>query len=204
MTQPDPLVSVVVTFLNSERFLQEAVESVLAQTYSRWELLLVDDGSRDRSVRMALNYADIFADKIRYFEHPGHINLGIPASRNLGIGRSEGVFIAFLDSDDVWLPTKLADQVGILTAHPDVAMVYGPSCWWNNWSGIAKITSIRNARVRRCRECGPGRDRGYEARLRKSVPPAGNVHACAQAGSQCSLPIQHPGASGGAQGGRRL
>src|SRR5258706_2880162 len=79
------LVSVVVIFLNAERFISEAVESVVAQTYGNWELLLVDDGSNDGSTEIARSYAAKFPDKIRYLEHHGHENRGMSASRNLGI-----------------------------------------------------------------------------------------------------------------------
>src|SRR5919199_4729628 len=98
-----PSISVIIIFLNEEKFIQEAIESVFAQTYDRWELLLVDDGSTDDSTRIALQYAAQFPDKVRYLEHPDHLNRGASASRNLGISHANGDILAFLDSDDVWL-----------------------------------------------------------------------------------------------------
>src|SRR3954451_25115181 len=80
-----PRVSVVTPFLNAERFLAEAVDSVLAQTYTDWELLLVDDGSSDGSTEVARNYVGLNPARVRYLEHPGHMNRGTSASRNLGI-----------------------------------------------------------------------------------------------------------------------
>ena len=80
-----PEVSVTIIFLDEERFLAEAVESVLAQSYTNWELLLVDDGSTDRSTEIARGYALANPDRIRYLEHPGHANRGMSASRNLGV-----------------------------------------------------------------------------------------------------------------------
>ncbi len=145
MTQTDPLVSVVIPFLNAERFLRQAVESVLAQTYSSWEIFLVDDGSTDSSVRLARNYADRLAGRIHYLDHPGHKNLGTGASRNLGIGRSRGAYVAFLNSDDVWVPTKLAEQIAIIAARSEIAMVYGPSCWWYSWAESAEIPRMDGA-----------------------------------------------------------
>jgi glycosyltransferase involved in cell wall biosynthesis len=130
-----PLVSIVTTFLNAERFLQEAIESVLTQTYDDWELLLVDDGSTDRSTQIALRHADQYPEKVRYLEHADHQNRGTSASRNLGIRESQGRYIAFLDADDVWLPNKLAEQVAILEAEPEAAMVYGLSQYWRSWTG---------------------------------------------------------------------
>src|ERR687889_2435319 len=92
-----PLVSSIIIFLNRERFIQEAIESVFAQTYDNWELLLVDDGSTDGSTQIALRYAERYPEKVRYLEHPGHQNSGMSASRNLGIRYAKGEYIAFLD-----------------------------------------------------------------------------------------------------------
>src|ERR1700687_4623324 len=98
------LVSVVVAFYNAERFLAEAIDSVLAQTYPRWELLLVDDGSRDSGPEIAHEYAARNPGRIYCLAHPGHRNLGPCTARNLGVRHSTGQYIAVLDSDDVWLP----------------------------------------------------------------------------------------------------
>jgi glycosyltransferase involved in cell wall biosynthesis len=130
-----PLVSVIVIFLNEENFIQEAIESVFAQTYENWELLIVDDGSTDRSTEIALNYAAQHPAKVRYLEHEGHQNQGMSASRNLGIRQAKGEYIAFLDADDVWLPYKLEQQVEILDSQPEAAMMYGRSQRWYSWTG---------------------------------------------------------------------
>ncbi len=133
MTERSPTVTAIIVFLNAETFLGDAVESVFAQTYDDWELLLVDDGSTDGSTRIAAEYAGRHPDRVRYLEHDGHENLGISASRNLGIRHARGEFIALLDADDVWLQHKLADQVKLLRQYPDVAMVYGNSRYWYSW-----------------------------------------------------------------------
>jgi glycosyltransferase involved in cell wall biosynthesis len=130
-----PLVSVVTIFLNAEKFIQESIESVFAQTYTNWELLLVDDGSTDRSSEIALRYAERYPGKIRYLEHDGHQNRGMSASRNMGIHNAKGEYLALLDADDIWLPPKLERQVAILNSQPDAAMVYGPTQYWYGWSG---------------------------------------------------------------------
>ncbi|HKP11992.1 MAG TPA: glycosyltransferase [Blastocatellia bacterium] len=132
------LVSVIIIFLNGERFIEEAIDSVFAQTYEAWELLLVDDGSTDSSTQVARRYASRWPHKVRYLDHDGHANLGMSASRNLGIREARGEFIAFLDADDVWLPEKLAEQVAILAAHPQAAMVYGATEYWFSWTGDAE------------------------------------------------------------------
>jgi glycosyltransferase involved in cell wall biosynthesis len=131
---PDqPLVSVILPFANAERFLSETIESVLAQTYSGWELILVDDGASDRSSRIAQEYAAGSNGKIRYLEHESHRNRGVTASRNLGARNSSGAFLAFLDSDDVWLPSKLDHQLALMAAYPDAGLVHGPSDYWYDW-----------------------------------------------------------------------
>ena len=130
-----PLVSCIIIFLNQEQFIQEAIDSVFAQTYDNWELFLVDDGSTDGSTEIARQYAQQFPEKVRYLEHDGHQNLGKSASRNLGINNAKGEYISYLDGDDVWLPHKLERQVEILESQPEAVMVYGPLQCWYSWTG---------------------------------------------------------------------
>lgn len=129
-----PLVSIIIIFLNAERFIDEAIQSVMSQTYTHWELLLVDDGSTDSSTQIAKRYADQHAGQVHYLEHDGHRNRGMSPSRNLGIRHAQGGYVAFLDADDLWLPTKLEDQVQILAARPDVDMLYGNTKYWYSWT----------------------------------------------------------------------
>ena len=82
---PKPLVSVIVIFLNAADFLQEAIDSVLAQSYKDWELLLVDDRSNDGSSEIAKTFASRNPLRIHYLEHEAHRNLGMSATRNLGL-----------------------------------------------------------------------------------------------------------------------
>ncbi|MFH7027936.1 MAG: glycosyltransferase family 2 protein [Heteroscytonema crispum UTEX LB 1556] len=133
-----PLVSVITIFLNCEKFIEEAIESIFAQTYDNWELLLVDDGSTDGSTAIAMRYAQQYPQKVRYLEHPNHQNRGMSATRNLGIDNAKGEYIALLDADDVFLPQKLEKQVAILEAQPQAAMVYGPTQYWYSWTGNAQ------------------------------------------------------------------
>lgn len=132
-----PTVSVIVCFLDERRFLREAVDSVRAQTFDDWELLLVDDGSSDGSSDIARGLAASQPDRIRYLEHEGHRNLGLSASRNAGIAQARGRCIALLDADDVWLPDKLERQLDLLEHHPDAAMVIGASEYWHSWDAGA-------------------------------------------------------------------
>ena len=126
-------VSVVLCFLNEERFVAEAIESVLGQRYSDWEMILVDDGSSDRSTEIARGYAMHNEGRIQYIDHPGHVNRGLSPSRNVGMKAARGKYVAFLDADDVWSPQKLAEQVELLEAHPQAAGIYGALRYWKSW-----------------------------------------------------------------------
>jgi glycosyltransferase involved in cell wall biosynthesis len=130
-----PLVSAIVIFRDAASFLDEAINSVIGQTYANWELLLVDDGSVDNSSMVARAWAEQDPGRIHYLEHAGHVNRGMSASRNLGIRHARGGYIAFLDADDVWLPVALQEQVDVLETWPAASMVYGPIQWWYSWTG---------------------------------------------------------------------
>jgi glycosyltransferase involved in cell wall biosynthesis len=143
-----PLVSIITPFLDAERFFAEAIESVRAQTYDRWELVLVDDGSRDASRRIAEEYAARDPERIRVIEHPGRENRGSSAARNLGFTHARGEVIALLDADDVYLPGKLAHQVTLLEAHPEAGAVYGTTQYWYGWTGRAEDLARDRARRR--------------------------------------------------------
>jgi glycosyltransferase involved in cell wall biosynthesis len=129
------IVSCIIIFFNAgEVFFREAIQSILDQSYQEWELLLVDDGSTDKSTKVAKEYAAQLPGKVRYLEHEGHQNLGMSATRNLGLRHARGEYIAFLDADDVLLPNTLEEQITLLASHPDVAMVYGPLKMWYSWA----------------------------------------------------------------------
>lgn len=127
-------VSIITIFLNGERFLVESIESVLAQTFEDWELLLVNDGSTDSSGALAKDYMRRYPGTVRYFEHDEGRNLGKSSSRNLGLKNANGRYIVFLDADDVLIADKLERQVAILERHPRAAMVYGRTEYWHSWT----------------------------------------------------------------------
>lgn len=129
-----PLISIVLCFYNEEQFLEEAIASVLAQDYAHWELILVDDGSSDRSSQIAREYSRKYFQKISYVAHPGHCNEGLSASRNLGISKVAGEFVAFLDADDVWYTNKLSAQLKIFERHPETTVLLEASLYWKSWS----------------------------------------------------------------------
>ena len=133
----EKLVSCIIIFLNEEKYLAEAIESVVAQSYADWELLLVDDGSTDGSETIARAYCERFPEKIRYLTHEGRRNCGMSASRNLGLRSARGEFAAFLDGDDCWYPNKLERQVALFDQHPEAVMVCGATLYWHSWQAIA-------------------------------------------------------------------
>jgi len=130
-----PIVSVVIIFLNEAKFLSEAIDSVCAQTFTDWELVLVDDGSTDGSSELAQERAAAEPDRIRYLDHPGHATMGMSASRNRGVRAAAGRYVGYLDGDDVWLPQKLDGQLALMAANPGVGIVYGPLIRWYSWTG---------------------------------------------------------------------
>lgn len=131
-----PAVTCIVIVYNGEEFLDEAITSVLRQTSPDWELIVADDGSTDASRDIARNHAEVDS-RIRVIAHPDRGNHGMSATRNLGLAESRGPFVGFLDADDVWEPTKVAEQLDVFGQHPEVAMVYGRSLVWHSWEGAA-------------------------------------------------------------------
>ncbi|WP_052002846.1 glycosyltransferase family 2 protein [Microvirga sp. BSC39] len=133
MSPPSPCVSVIIIVFNGEEFLQQAIVSVISQTFVDWELLIVDDGSMDGSANIAQRYADQ-DPRIQVLFHSDRKNHGMSAARNLGLAHARGEFVGFLDADDVWMPEKLAEQISILKAQPSAGMVYGRTLIWSSWA----------------------------------------------------------------------
>ncbi len=111
------LVSVVLPVYNGEKYLAESLDSLLAQTYQNWELVIINDGSTDGTENLISKYQD---KRIRYLPNDG--NKGIIFSLNRGLRESNGVYIARLDADDIALPHRLEKQVGFLSENPDYAL----------------------------------------------------------------------------------
>lgn len=127
-----PEVSVIIPAYNAEGYLAETIESALAQTFRSFEIFVVDDGSADRSADIAERYAP----QVRVLRKK---NGGPASARNLGICESSGNFIAFLDSDDLWMPDKLARQVAYFESHPAVGLLYGEALMFTIADGGKKV-----------------------------------------------------------------
>ena len=112
-----PAVSVIMNCLNSSRDLREAMDSIMAQTFTDFEIVFWDNGSTDESPAIAMSYGE----KVRYFRGETTVPLG--AGRNLALAQARGRYIAFLDCDDIWRPRKLELQVGLFEANPRVGLV---------------------------------------------------------------------------------
>jgi len=103
------LVSIITPAYNCEKYISETIESVLKQTYENWEMLIIDDGSTDNTLNIIRRYND---DRICLIQN--HSNMGAALSRNRGLAKARGKWIAFLDSDDLWYPDKLERQIAFM------------------------------------------------------------------------------------------
>jgi glycosyltransferase involved in cell wall biosynthesis len=119
-----PKVSVIIPAYNVDRYLSAALESLVNQTYSDFEALIVDDGSTDRTAAIAREFS---VERDRRFKLLQKPNGGLSSARNFGINHATGKYIALLDGDDVYLPAKLAAHVTTLDAQPSVGLAYGAS-----------------------------------------------------------------------------
>ncbi len=120
--QKKPLISVIIPTYNRGWIIKEAIDSVLSQDYRDFELIIVDDGSTDNTLEILNSYQD----DITVLRQNNH---GVSAARNLGIMAASGRFVAFLDSDDLWLPQKLSSQVDYFNLNPDAIICQTEEIW---------------------------------------------------------------------------
>ena len=128
-----PLVSVIMNCFNGEKYLRKALDSVLAQTYSNWELIFWDNQSTDQSLEIFRSYDD---PRFKYFHAANHTLLY--EARNYAISRSQGEFVAFLDVDDWWDPEKLEKQIPLFN-DAEVGLAYGNYWFENERKGTRKV-----------------------------------------------------------------
>ncbi len=129
-----PEVSVVIPAYNSEKHIAETLRSVLAQTYRNYEVIVVDDGSSDGTLRLARS----FEPQVKVLTKK---NGGPASARNLAISNSQGDYIAFLDGDDLWVEDKLEEQAAFLDGNRSVGLVYGEALMFTESDGEKKIGS---------------------------------------------------------------
>jgi glycosyltransferase involved in cell wall biosynthesis len=133
------LVSVIIPVFNYDRFLGEAIESVLNQTYQQLEVIVVDDGSTDRSGEVAKSFAD------RGVKYCHQVNAGIGQARNKGVELAQGEFLAFLDADDRWPEEKIERQLRAFESDPSLEMCFGQAVQLQNgpqWEAAVKDNKL--------------------------------------------------------------
>ncbi len=130
-----PLVSIIMPAFNAEKTILESIESVLSQTYRNWELIVINDGSLDRTSAVVLAIND---ERLRLIEQE---NGGVAKARNNGINNAKGEYIAFLDSDDLWLEDKLEKQVSVLVVGKHVM------CYSKTWCFRDSLNQISDSFV---------------------------------------------------------
>ncbi len=116
-------VSIVMTSYNYADYIKEAIESVIAQTYSNWELVIVDDGSTDNSVDVIKSFMEK-DDRIKLYQHENGENKGLASSVKLGVEKAESEWIAFLESDDKFTPNSLEEKINTIKANPDIDLLF--------------------------------------------------------------------------------
>ena len=124
-TSSGPQVSAVITTFNRANLVSDAISSVLTQTFENFELLILDNGSTDGTQEAVATFSD---KRIRYVRHTP---MGISQQRNLALREAKSPFVAFLDDDDIWLPTKLEIQYEAISRMPGVSLVFGDYFFFN-------------------------------------------------------------------------
>lgn len=116
-------ISIITASYNYEDYIKESIESVLDQSYPNWELIIIDDGSSDNSLNVIKGYAEKDS-RIKVFTHEGNVNKGLAETVKLGISKTSGEYIAFLESDDIWTPDYLDKKAKIAKQYPKVALIF--------------------------------------------------------------------------------
>lgn len=135
----EPLISVCVPAFKAEKHLAETLESLGAQTYSNWELIVTEDGSRDRTEEIVRSFAGTLTQAVTYHRHDP--NRGLPATRNHGISIAKGDWIALLDSDDLWTSNHL-EAVALRAAKGDADLIHGGSILFDSDTGRELETRV--------------------------------------------------------------
>ncbi len=140
-SNPSPLVSVIMNCRDSEKYLREAIDSVLNQSYTNWEIIFWDNQSSDNSAKIFNDYSD---SRLRYFLAPKYTKLG--EARNLAVCQAKGDYIAFLDCDDLWLPSKLEKQIKLFEKK-EVGLVISDTIFFNDQKDIRQLYKTKKPPV---------------------------------------------------------
>ncbi|MGB5963091.1 MAG: glycosyltransferase family A protein [Coleofasciculaceae cyanobacterium] len=132
------VVSVIIPAYNAERTILETIASVQQQTFSDFEIIVINDGSTDRTLELVQGIQD---ERVKIFSYE---NGGLPVARNRGISRAKGEFIAFIDADDMWTSDKLELQVAILQQHPEAGVAYSWSRFMNERGELSYVVDDRH------------------------------------------------------------
>lgn len=138
------ITTVIIPLHNKENWITSTLESVKNQTYKNWECLIIDDGSTDQSRKLVEQYIAKNPDYIwKYFYRK---NVGQAATRNYGIANANGIYITFLDADDLWLPKKLENEISFLEKNTQFDAVLSDYMIFNLSSRVNRVVKIRNTR----------------------------------------------------------
>ena len=141
MPNDPPLISVLMALRNAEQTVGAAIDSVLRQTVSDWELVVVDDRSEDSSRDRVAAYAERYPDRVRLVRAPARV--GASGARNIALSYAAGEFICFFDSDDILHPRKLEHDLSVFSRFPEIGAVAGPALWWwEDGSSPARVDRI--------------------------------------------------------------
>ncbi|MBR1753717.1 glycosyltransferase [bacterium] len=145
--------SIIMASYNYEKYIEEAINSVINQTFKNWELIIVDDGSSDNSIEKIKKYCDI-DERIKFYTHPNNVNKGLGETIKLGFEKANGEWIAFLESDDVLKPETLERRNSIIKSYPQVNFIFNDielfgndyyiRVFENNFNKIRKILDNTN------------------------------------------------------------
>lgn len=133
------MISVIIPTYNCDKYICEAIDSVLRQTYSDYEIIVIDDGSTDTTRTIIKNKYS----SIRYYYVK---NSGVSAARNFGISMAQGELIAFLDADDMWLPEKLEKQAALFNKDEELGLVFTENIFFNE-QGVSEFTANKLTRL---------------------------------------------------------
>lgn len=164
--EENPLLSVVIPVFNGEKYLAEAIESVRAQTYSPIEIIVVDDGSSDRSGDIARGFGG--AVRCEFIPH-----VGAGGARNRGLDVAQGCFYSFVDADDLWVKEKAARQLDYLAHHSEIDMVFGQVRQFSS----PELTDEEKARLQGDGTILPGYSVGAMTIRRESFARAGRFES---------------------------